>query len=169
MSLPQMTHVFNLRVQAGGELLNLGRQQFGLSRHITPVMGGFLRGIPGTRTEGLAANLLTGGSDSVSRDEVSNIIHLDVRTQAKTPTGECVYIQYTGHLALDETARKFMSRDPDAGTTTFGDHDWWIAPRFEFSDPKYQWVERTMFFGRGRFILEGDFRGVEYEIFAVQN
>ncbi|PWY68998.1 hypothetical protein BO94DRAFT_527516 [Aspergillus sclerotioniger CBS 115572] len=169
MPPPQTTHIFTLRVQAGTESLNASHPQSKISRHITSLVGGFLRGVPGTRAEGFNATLVTGGSDWVLRDEASNIIHLDVRTQGRTDSGDGVYIQYKGHLVLDKQSRKFMSRDGDAEMTAFGDHDWWVVVGFEVSDPGYEWVQRTMFFGRGRFYVEGDLRAVEYEVFAVQN
>ncbi|PYI11234.1 hypothetical protein BO78DRAFT_382540 [Aspergillus sclerotiicarbonarius CBS 121057] len=163
MPVPHLTHIFTLHIQAGPETLHAGTQTSNLSRHITSIEGGFLHGVPGTRSSGLDATLVPGGSDWILRDEVKNLIHVDVRTQGRTATGECVYIQYKGHLGLDETAVRFLRRDADSGvgSTEFGAHDWWIVPRFEFSYPEYNWVERTVFFGRGRFYLEGGVRAVE--------
>ncbi|RAK95661.1 DUF3237 domain-containing protein [Aspergillus ibericus CBS 121593] len=171
MSPPHLTHTFTLRVQAGpsSSSLHFPPSQPNPTRHITPVIGGFLHGIPGTRAAGLTATLLPGGSDWVLRDDTKNILHLDVRTQARTSSGQGVYIQYTGHLVLDEATERFMRRDEGAGSTAFGGHEWWITPHFEIGDPEYEWVQRGVFFGRGRFHLEGEFRGVEYEIFEVRN
>ena len=130
---PKLNHVFHLRGHMGKDTIKAGQHRSGPHRHITALEGGFLRGIPGTRGEGLDATLVTGGSDWILFDEGTNTAHLDVRTQGRTKDGECVYIHYNGYLRLDQAAEKFMSWSPDAKTTAFGEHHWWSAPNIEAS------------------------------------
>ncbi|KAF4211974.1 hypothetical protein CNMCM8980_001713 [Aspergillus fumigatiaffinis] len=166
---PKLNHVFNLRGHMGKDTINAGQYRSGPHRRITALEGGFLRGIPGTRGEGLDATLIAGGSDWILFDESTNTAHLDVRTQGRTKDGECVYIHYKGYLRIDEASQQFGSWSPDAKTTEFGQHHWWSAPNIEVSDPNFKWVATTQFIGRGRWFREGDVQAVEYEIFEVAN
>ena len=130
---PRLNHVFHLRGHIGKDTINAGQYRSGPHRRITVLEGGFLRGIPGTRGEGLDATLVAGGSDWILFDESTNTAHLDVRTQGRTEDGHCVYIHYNGYLRTDEAAKQFRTWSPDAKTTEFGQHHWWSAPNIEVS------------------------------------
>lgn len=168
----------------GHDTITAGQYRSGPHRHITSLDGGFLRGVPGTRGEKMNATLVRGGSDWILFDESTKTAHLDVRTQGRTPSGECVFIHYTGFLGIDEAAEKFMAWSPDAQTTEFGAHHWWAGPIIEASgmfltrmfdsaltllDPEFAWVKTTPFVGRGRWFRQGDIQAVEYEIYEVCN
>ncbi|PKX89223.1 DUF3237 domain-containing protein [Aspergillus novofumigatus IBT 16806] len=164
---PRLNHVFHLRCHIGKDTINAGQYCSGPHRRITTLEGGFLRGIPGTRGDGLDVTLVAGGSDWILFDESTNTAHLDVRTQGRTKDGQCVYIHYSGYSKIDEAAQQFRSWSPDAKTTEFGQHHWWSAPNIEVSDHNFKWVATTLFIGRGRWFREGDIQAVEYEIFEV--
>ncbi len=85
---------------------------------------------------------------------------LDVRWQFLTNDGAVVYVSYTG---LVERNEKQQAAGAHGGETSFTDHYFRIAPRMECGDPRYAWVNTTLFVGRGRMIPGG----VEFEVFRV--
>lgn len=69
-------------------------------------------------------------------------------------------------MKFDEGIMGMITRS--GKTTNFGDHEWFMSPRFETSAEKFKWIESTMFVGRGRCIVEEQ-AAVEYEIYRVNN
>lgn len=130
---PKLTHVFTLRARIARDSVYLGSDSAGFQKQITALEGGFFLGVPNTRGEGMNATLVPGGSDWVLFDPVTQVAHIDVRTQGKLPDGSGVSVQYTGYLLVDEKAKRFMARGPDARSTEFGDHHWWTRPVIETS------------------------------------
>lgn len=128
---PKLTHVFTLQLQVPQESVHLGTHPSGSQKHITPLNGGVFRGVLNTRGEGMDATIVPGGSDWVLHDPVTDVMQIDVRTQGKLADGSGVSVQYTGYLKVDEKARRFMARGPDAQSTNFEDHDWWVRPVIE--------------------------------------
>lgn len=132
-SLPKLTHVLNLRAHMSRQGAVAGKQRNGATRHLAPLTGGFLKGVDGTRAEGLSVELMPGGSDWLLVDEATGIAHLDVRTHGVDTNKDGFFIHYVGYLGLDEAGAKFQSWSEDAKTTKGGDHHWWTNPIFETS------------------------------------
>lgn len=95
--------------------------------------------------------------------------HLDVRTQARTSDGHSLYVHYHGVLKIDEAGQKVLGWDPESQTTKYGDHEWFSAPQIETSDPKFKWVETSMWVGEGHWVVDETGFAVEYEIYKVVN
>jgi len=102
---------------------------------------------------GPGADWLVVGSDGFGR--------LDVRGQIETHDGALVYVQYVGLLQMNEKTQAAMST---ASGTEFSDQYFRTAPRFETGDPRYAWLNQSVFVGEGR-IYPGF--GVEYRVFRV--
>ena len=64
---------------------------------------------------------------------------------------------------------KVLSFAPDAKSTNYGDHEWFATPIVETSDPKFKWVEASVFVGQGHFVVEPNQSAVEYQIYRVVN
>ncbi|KAH7125993.1 hypothetical protein EDB81DRAFT_810253 [Dactylonectria macrodidyma] len=169
-ALPKLTHVLNLRAHMGLKSGAAGKHRGGAIRQLAPLSGGFLKGVPGTRAEGLDVELFPGGSDWLLVDEATGVAHLDVRTHGTTEEDDGFFIHYIGYLGLDKHAELFQTFSPDAKTTKAGDHHWWSQPNFETSSEKYQWMTTSMFIGRGHWWKgEDGTQAVEYEIYEVTN
>jgi hypothetical protein len=85
----------------------------------------------------------------------------DVRGQLQTDDGAIVYVSYQGVMQVTEAAMAVAS-----GTdveTEFEDSYWRIAPRLETGDERYDWLNHTMFVGRGRYVPGA----VEYEVYRL--
>jgi hypothetical protein len=130
---PQLEHVFTMRGYMAETTVDLGAIKSGPNRSITGITHGFIKGVPGSRGEGLNVNIISGGGDWILFDPKTNICHLDVRTQGTTPDGESIFVYYHGFLENDEAGAKFLRWDPDAKTTKCGDHQWFSSPRIETS------------------------------------
>jgi hypothetical protein len=105
----------------------------------------------------------------VQLDPSTNVCHLNVRIQARTPDGHSLYVHYNGILKINEAGSKVLSWAPDAKSTNYGDQEWFSGPIVETSDPKLKWMETSLFVGQGRFVVEGKEEAVEYEIYKVTN
>lgn len=105
----------------------------------------------------------------VQFDPSTNVSHLNVRIQARTPDGHSLYVHYNGILKVNEAGGKVLSWAPDARTTNYGDQEWFAGPIIETSDPKLKWMETSLFVGQGHFVVEDKEEAVEYEIYKVVN
>ncbi|KAF2105815.1 hypothetical protein BDV96DRAFT_655287 [Lophiotrema nucula] len=166
MTTPKLDYHFTLRGYTTISLL-LPSIKSGPTRLIASVTHGFLSG------KGLEAEILPGGADWSLVDQTSKISHLNVRVQAKLPNGKGVYIQYRGVLHIDVAAEKILSGDTEAQTTEFGEHTWFVTPRFETNSEEWKWIENEVWVGQGRLVVDGEGEGggraVEYRIFRVVN
>lgn len=124
------------------------------TRMVFDVIGGALEG-PRLRGKfvGAGADWLLVGPDGFGR--------LDVRAQIETDDGALVYVQYQGLIQMNEKVQASMG---SASGTEFSDQYFRIAPRFETGDPRYAWLNQSMFVAEGR--LYPGF-GVEYRVFRV--
>ena len=86
---------------------------------------------------------------------------LDVRAQIQMADGAVLYTQYHGLIEMNEAVAGALQSDT---STTFEQQYFRITPRFEASDPRYAWLEQSVFVGQGR-IIPGP--GVEYNVFRV--
>lgn len=130
----------------------VGSGPYGM-RQIFDVTGGEVRG------ERLRGRVLPSGADwiLVGADGVGR---LDVRATIETHDGAFLYVSYTGLLHLDETVMKTLA---SGGTTEFGKTYFYVSPRFETGDPRYDWLNQTFLLSQGRI---GPGR-VEYRVYQV--
>jgi hypothetical protein len=111
--------------------------------------------------ERLNGRILPGGGEwfLVGADGFGRI---DVRIQMETDDGAFIYAQYFGLLELNDAVQGFISGRQEE--TEFGDQYFRIAPRLECGDPRYAWVNQTVFVAEGRGFPG---YGVEYRVFRV--
>jgi len=102
---------------------------------------------------GGAGDWILVGPDSFGR--------IDVRLQFETDDNAHVYVQYFGVLELNQVAAQALATG--AGTK-FEDQYFRTAPRFETGDPRYAWLNQSVFVAKGR-LREGG--GVEYDVFRL--
>ncbi|CAM2961727.1 uncharacterized protein DUF3237 [Williamsia muralis] len=132
----------------------VGPGPYGL-RQVLAVTGGT---VSGERISGKAA---PGGGDWLLAGE-DGFGRLDVRAQFFTDDGAVIYMNYLGLVEVTEAAAGALSGG-DTGTD-FGDHYFVTTPRLECGDPKYTWVNQSIFVGQGR-IQPGPV--VEFQVFRV--
>lgn len=110
------------------------------TRRIRHVLGG---DVVGERIKGTVGS---GGGDwiLVGPDGWGS---LDVRLTIDTEDGAHIYVQYFGVVEYNDA-----SNAANAGTRSsdYADHYFRTAPRLETGDPRYAWVNRTLFVGEGR-------------------
>jgi hypothetical protein len=87
---------------------------------------------------------------------------IDVRIQLETGDGAHIYAQYFGLLEMNEAVQGFITGASEE--TGFGDQYFRTAPRLECGDPRYAWVNQTLFVAEGRGCPG---YGVEYRVFRV--
>ena len=86
---------------------------------------------------------------------------LDVRLQIHTDDGADIYVQYFGVVEYNEAA---VGANEGKGSSDYPDHYFRTAPRLETGDPRYDWVNRTLFVAEGR-LHPGPV--VEYRVYRV--
>jgi hypothetical protein len=123
------------------------------TRLVFEVTGGSFEG------KRLKGKILTGGGDwlLVGPDGWGR---LDVRAQMITDDGAAIYVSYYGILEMNE---KVQGAIAGGGGTDYGDQYFRTNPRLECGDPRYAWLNHTMFVGEGR-VLPG---AVEYRVYRV--
>ena len=123
-------------------------------RRIRKVLGGTVRG------ERISGSVDPGGADWILTGD-DGYGGLDVRLTIATTDGAHLYVQYFGVIEYNAAALAANAGERDSD---FGDHYFRIAPRVETGDPRYAWVNRTLFVGEGRL-----HRGpvVEYRVYRV--
>jgi uncharacterized protein DUF3237 len=109
----------------------------------------------------LKGKILTGGGDwlLVGADGFGR---LDVRAQFVTDDGAAIYLSYFGLLEMNAKIQAVVA-DTKLGSD-FGDQYFRTNPRFETGDPRYAWLNQTLFLAEGHF-LPG--RTVEYKVYRV--
>jgi hypothetical protein len=133
-------------------------QQIGIgpfgARLFAEVIGGEVSGarISGKVLRG-GGDWAIAGSDGFSR--------LDVRAQFQTDDGAVIYVSYYGLLELNEAVQSAFAT---ATETRFEDQYFRNSPRFETGDPRYAWLQQSLFVGEGR--LYPGF-AVEYQVYRV--
>lgn len=133
--------------------LNVGAGPFG-ARMVFEVVGGT---VEGTRLNG---TVLSGGADwmLVGPDGCGR---LDVRAQFATNDDAVVYMSYFGVVQMNQAVQEAVTAGRETG---FEDQYFRTAPRLETGDPRYAWVNQSLFVAEGRF-LPGP--GVEYRVHRV--
>jgi len=135
------------------EPVDVGPGPYG-NRLVFEVTGGKAEG------ERVKGKLLTGGGDwlLVGPDGWGR---LDVRGQFLTDDGALIYVSYYGVLEMNE---KVQSATAGGSGTEYGDQYFRTNPRFETGDPRYAWLNQTLFVAEGR-IRPGP--TVEYNVYRV--
>jgi hypothetical protein len=133
----------------------VGPGPFGL-RMFYEVAGGTAQG---SRIRG---RLLSGGGDwiLVGADGWGR---LDVRAQLETDDGAVIYVNYTGVLEMNERVQEATAST--AAATDYPDQYFRTTPRLETGDPRYSWVNRTLFAAEGR-IQPGP--AVQYRVYRIE-
>ena len=86
---------------------------------------------------------------------------IDVRFHMTTNDGANIYFQYFGVLELNETV---MAAIGAGAATDFEDQYFRTNPRLETGDPRYAWVNQTLFVGKGH-ALPGLL--IEYDVYRL--
>jgi hypothetical protein len=105
---------------------------------------------------GAGADWLLVGADGFGR--------LDVRATIQTVDGALIYVQYFGLIEVTPQMSAILGGADDSAD--FGGQYFFTNPRMETSDPRYAWVNTTMFLGQGRLVPGPT---VEYRLFRVEN
>jgi hypothetical protein len=87
---------------------------------------------------------------------------LDVRAQLLTEDGATIYLQYFGLLQMTDKVQAAVS-DTKSGTE-YGDQYFRTSPRFETGDPRYAWMNQSVFLAEGHLLPD---RTVEYKVYRV--
>jgi hypothetical protein len=133
--------------------LDVGTGPFGQRLYFEVIDGAF----EGTRAKG---KITSGGGDWLLAG-ADGFARLDVRAQLVTDDGATIYLQYFGLLEMNEKIQAALTAD--AGTD-YGDQYFRTNPRFETGDPRYAWMNQTLFVAEGH-IRPG--RTVEYKVYRV--
>ena len=102
----------------------------------------------GGRVEGKRLNgkLLTGGADWLIVGD-DGFGRLDVRAQIQTDDGAVIYVTYT--TGVLEMNAKFQTALENATGTDYADQYFRTNPVFETGDPRYAWLNQSLFIGEG--------------------
>ena len=149
---PDLVHEFTYRAQIKPPV-DVGPGPFG-HRMVFEVTEGT---VEGERLNGVVRSgggeWFLAGADGYGR--------VDVRLQMRTHDGANVYFQYFGVLELNDTT---MGAIAAGAATDFEDHYFRTNPRLETGDPRYAWVNQTLFVGKGH-ALPGLL--IEYDVYRV--
>lgn len=123
-------------------------------RLVIPITGGTIEG------ERLRGTFAFGGADRILVDPTGHA-HLSARATLLTHDEVLVYVEYDGVLEMNDAVGGAMSGD---GTTEYGDAYWFTRLAMESADPRYSWVNTSVFVAEGR-ILKG--ASLEYTIYRL--
>lgn len=114
-------------------------------RKIVPVLGG---DIEGPRIRG---KILPGGGDwALTRSD--GVLLLDVRLTVETDDGALIHCTYTGQRHGPPAVMQRLARGESVDPTEMYFR---IAPRFETSDARYDWLNRLLAIGVGERLQKG--------------
>jgi hypothetical protein len=148
----ELVHEFNFTVVLN-DAVQIGKGPLG-ARRIREVLSGEATGdrIRGTIGSGGADWLLV-GPDGYGR--------LDVRLTLHTHDGANIYVQYFGVIEYTDAAH---AANAGERSSEWHEHYFRTSPRLETGDPRYEWVNQTLFVAQGR-LHPGPV--VEYQVFRV--
>jgi Protein of unknown function (DUF3237) len=90
------------------------------------------------------------------------LAHLDVRATFETHDGALIYVQYFGHMVLNEAMQAALA---GTGDVDYGDTEFFTSPRMETGDERYKWVNKVVAVAQGR-VAQGR---VEYKVYRCVN
>ncbi len=132
--------------------MQIGTGPFG-TRSFFEVTGGTFEG------KRLKGKVLTGGGDWLLSG-ADGFSRLDVRAQFLTDDGAAIYLCYNGVIQMSERVANALA---SGGKTDYADQYFRTAPRFETGDPRYAWLNQSVFVAEGR--VGPGF--VEYKVYRV--
>ena len=151
--MPELAFEFEFSAQLGRA--DFGAGPFGRRVLFRGTGGGIVHGdqLEGVM-EGPGGDWFLSGADGYGR--------IDVRSNIRTTDDALIYMQYHGLVRLTPAVLTVLNGEPDPG----GDNDQYLftAPRLETGDPRYLWVNQTMFLGEGQ-VSTGP--RVDYRIYRV--
>lgn len=152
--MPQLIKEFEFYADVEGDVVGLG--PFGV-RVISNVTGGQLVGdrLKG-EIVGASGDWVLVGADGFARP--------DVRLTFKTVDGALIYVQFFGLVELTPAIMGVVNGGNRP--TNFGKQYIFVNPRMETGDPRYSWVNQTLFIGEGR-VLPGP--RAEFRVYRVAN
>jgi len=93
-----------------------------------------------------------------------NCIELDVRLVVETDSGSLIHVEYRGVVDLtQEQVNQLLSGRPAEDMKIY------TAPRFETSDPNYDWLNRIQAVGCGSNEVVGEELKVMYSWYALRS
>jgi hypothetical protein len=151
-----LAHAFTCRV-ACGEAFEVGAGPLGERRCYT-ITGGRIDG------DSLSGDLVGPGSDWMVT-EPDGLMRMDVRLLLRTEDGALVAIRYFGPAQPSEAMRQALAANEPTGFADQAIRTHWLL---ETGDPRYAWVNRTVFVGEGRVCPAGPGRmGFEHKVYRV--
>ena len=152
----RLEHAFTYRTSVTGPEV-VGDGPYGM-RHYYEMSDGVLDG------DRLSGRTIGGGGDWMLVGE-DGFLRMDVRLQVRTADGAVVGIRYFGPAEANPTLRAAIAAN---GSTRFGDQrirTHWVL---EAGDPRYAWVNRSIFVGEGRVAPDTEGRaGFEHRVYRV--
>lgn len=148
----ELVHEFSFTARLA-EAVPVGAGPFG-SRRIREVLSGEVTG------DRLSGTVGTGGGDWVLVGS-DGYGRLDVRLTVRTHDGAHIYVQYFGVIEYTEAA---LAANAGERSSDWDEHYFRTCPRLETGDPRYAWVNQTVFVAEGR-LHPGPV--VEYRVFRV--
>jgi hypothetical protein len=148
----ELVYEFTFTAQLADKVA-VGEGPFG-TRSIREVLGGTARG------ERIRGRVGTGGADWVLVGP-DGYGRLDVRLTIHTDDGANIYVQYFGVIEYTDAAR---AANAGRRSSEWHEHYFRTAPRLESGDPRYEWVNQTVFVAEGR-LHPGPV--VEYRVYRV--
>lgn len=107
------------------------------------------------------ANLAMPGIDWI-RLGTDGIRRQDLRAQLITEDEELILLRYD--LAVIRSSERFLAALTSGEPTAFDDQYMRIVPQFEVGVGRYEWLQQSLFLGRGR--LTGP-KAIEYQLYRV--
>lgn len=138
MNPPPLTEEFTFTAELK-PVVAVGPGPFG-TRRIREVAGGTVSG------ERIRGTVGTGGADWVLIGP-DGWGRLDVRLTIHTHDGANLYVQYLGVVEYTEAAH---AANRGERSSDFHEHYFRTTPRLETGDPRYAWVNHTVFVAEGR-------------------
>jgi hypothetical protein len=135
------------------ETVPIGNGPFGC-RRVREVLSGEVTG------ERISGAVGTGGADWVLVGS-DGYGRLDVRLTLHTHDGAHIYVQYFGVIEYTDAAR---AANAGKRSSNWDEHYFRTCPRLESGDPRYEWVNQTLFVAEGR-LHPGPV--VEYRVYRV--
>jgi Protein of unknown function (DUF3237) len=132
--------------------VEIGTGPFGTRRFFEVIDGA----VEGKRLKG---RVLTGGGDWLLLGP-DGYARLDVRAQFLTDDGAPVYVHYNGLIQMNQRVTDALAK---GASTDYGDQYFRTTPQFETGDPRYTWLNESVFVAEGRI---GPGR-VEYKVYRV--